>query len=116
MLPRADQGERGAQAGLDLLAAAEGGTLAGIVAHQVTLEFAEHDQLVQDEAERALKRLRDQIDRVNQLSAILGAPGPLNLTHLDDHVVRARKVVGRWLTRLVPYDPTPPFWRRRSRA
>ena len=60
---------------------------------------------MQDEAERALKRLRDQIDRVNQLSAILGAPGPLNLTHLDDHVVRARKVVGRWLTRLVPYRP-----------
>lgn len=28
------------QAGLDLLAAAEGGALAGVVAHQVTLEFA----------------------------------------------------------------------------
>ena len=61
------------RAGLDLLAAAEGG--AGVVAHQVALEFAEHDQSVQDEAERALKRLRGQIDRVNQLSAILGAPG-----------------------------------------
>jgi hypothetical protein len=63
------------RAGLDLLAAAEGGALAGVVAHQVALEFAEHDQSVQDEAERALKRLRGQIDRVNQLSAILGAPG-----------------------------------------
>ena len=93
------------QAGLDLLAAAEGGTLAGVVAHQVTLEFAEHDQLVQDEAERALKRLRGQIDRVNQLSAILGAPGLLNLTHLDDYVARTRNIVGRWLTQLVTYKP-----------
>jgi hypothetical protein len=93
------------QAGLDLLAATEGGTLAGVVAHQVTLEFAEHDQSVQDEADRALKKLRGQIDRVNQLSAILGAPGPLNLTHLDDHVARTRRIVGRWLTQLVPYDP-----------
>lgn len=93
------------QAGLDLLAAAEGGTLVGVVAHQVTLEFAEHDQSVQDEAESTLKRLRGQIDRVNQLSAILGAPGLLNLTHLDDHVARTRKIVGRWLTQLVTYKP-----------
>jgi hypothetical protein len=93
------------QAGLDLLAAAEGGTLAGVVAHQVTLEFAEHDDSVQDEAARALKKLRGQIDRVNQLSAILGAPGPLDLTHLDDHVARTRNIVGRWLTQLIPYKP-----------
>ena len=93
------------QAGLDLLAAAEDGTLSGVVAHQVALEFAEYDQSVQDEADRALKKLRGQIDRVNQLSATLGAPGPLNLTHLDDHVARTRKIVGRWLMQLVPYNP-----------
>jgi hypothetical protein len=93
------------QAGLDLLAAAEAGTLAAVVAHQVMLEFAEHDQSVQDEAERALERLRGQIDRVNQLSAILGAPGPLNLAHLDDHVARTRKIVGRWLKQFVTYKP-----------
>ncbi|MEA2757151.1 MAG: hypothetical protein QOJ54_3440, partial [Aliidongia sp.] len=86
------------QAGLDLLAAAESGALVGAVAQQVTLEFAEHDQSVQDDAARALKKLRDQIDRVNQLSAILDAPGPLNLGHLDDHVARTRKIVDRWLT------------------
>jgi hypothetical protein len=60
---------------------------------------------VQDEANRALKKLRDQIDRVNQLSALLGAPGTLNLTHLDDHVARTRAVVGRWLRQLIPYKP-----------
>ena len=93
------------QAGLDLLAAAEGRMLAGVVAHQVTLEFTEHDQSVQDEADRALKKLRGQIDRLNQLSAILGAPGSLNLAHLDDHVARTREIVGRWLTQLVTYKP-----------
>jgi hypothetical protein len=93
------------QAGLDLLVAAENRTLSGVVAHQVTLEFAEHDQSVQDEADRALKKLRGQIDRVNQLSAILGAPAPLNLTHLDDQVARTRKIVGRWLKQLIPYKP-----------
>lgn len=93
------------RAGLDLLTAAESGRLAGVVAHQVTLEFAEHDQSVQDEADRALKKLCGQIDRVNQLSALLGAPGALNFTHLDDHVARTRKLVGRWLTLLVTYRP-----------
>ncbi len=63
------------QAGLDLLGAVEGGTLAGVVAHQVTLEFAENDRSVQDDADRALKKLRGQIERLNQLSEILGAPG-----------------------------------------
>jgi hypothetical protein len=93
------------QAGLDLLAAAEDGRLACVVAHQVKVEFAEHDQSVQDEANRALKKLISQIDRVNQLSAILGAPGALAFTHLDDHVARTRKLVGRWLTLLVTYKP-----------
>ncbi|HVJ52266.1 MAG TPA: hypothetical protein VM689_07380 [Aliidongia sp.] len=93
------------QAGLDLLAAAEGGTLIGAVAQQVALEFAEHDQSVQDEANRALKNLRGQIGRVNLLSAILGAPGQLDLTHLDDHVARTRKIVGRWLTQLLLFKP-----------
>ena len=93
------------QAGFDLLAAVEAGKLAGVVAHQVTIEFAEHDQSVQDEADRALKKIRFRIDHVNQISAIMGAPGSLNLTHLDDYVARTRKIVGRWLTQLVPYKP-----------
>jgi hypothetical protein len=93
------------QAGLDLLAAAENGRLACVVAHQVRLEFVQHEQLVQDEADRALKKLIGQISRVNQLSAILGAPGALNFTHLDDHVARTRILVDRWLARVVAYNP-----------
>lgn len=93
------------QAGLALLAAAECGRLACVVAHQVILEFRQHEQLVQDEANRALKKLISQIDRVNQLSAILGAPGALAFTHLDDHVARTCKLVDRWLQLFVTYKP-----------
>ncbi len=93
------------QAGLDLLAAAEGGMLLSVFAYQVTIEFAKHDEPVQSVAQQALKKLRAQIERINQLSAILGAPGQLNLTHLDDHVVRTRKIVDRWLAQLITYNP-----------
>ncbi len=104
------------QAGLDLLGAVEGGTLAGVVTHQVTLEFAENDRSVQDDADRALKKLRGQIERLNQLSEILGAPGQLNLAHLDDHVVRTRKVVERWLKQLAPLPARPHRYREGYRT
>lgn len=93
------------QAGLDLLVAAESGRLTVIIAHQVAIEFAEHDQTIQDEAGRALARLRGQVTRVNELSALLGAPGAINLDHLDDHVARVRDLVARWLVQGVGYRP-----------
>jgi len=93
------------RAAIDLVAAAEAGKLACLVAEQVAIEFAEYDQAVQDEARSNLKRLRDQIQRVNELSAVYGAPGIVSLTHLDDHVARARTVVGRWLAQLQRITP-----------
>jgi len=42
---------------------------------------------------------------MSQLSAILGAPGSVNLTHLDGHVARTRGVVGRWLSVFIEYAP-----------
>lgn len=94
------------QAGLDLLTAAETGTLVGVMAQQVVTEFADNDQQVQDVADRALEKLLGQIDHVNRLSGMLGAPGPLDLAHLDGHVARTRDIVHRWLRQLVPYQPT----------
>lgn len=94
------------QAGIDLVAAAEAGKLACLMAEQVASEFADHDQPVQDEATRNLVRVRDQIQRINQLSAVYGAPGVVRLNHLDDHVARARNVVGRLLARLGTVTPS----------
>lgn len=94
------------QAAIDLVIAAEAGKLACLMAEQVATEFAEHDQLVQDEAAQKIKKVREQIDRVNQIAAVFGASATVNLNHLDDHVARARAVVGRWLTQLQMVVPS----------
>jgi hypothetical protein len=95
------------QAAIDLVAVAEAGKLACLMAEQVAIEFADHDLPIQEEAMRNLDRLRDQIERVNKVSAVYGAPGIVNLTHLDDHVLRAREVVGRWLAQFQKITPDP---------
>jgi hypothetical protein len=95
------------QAAIDLVIAAEAGNLMCFIAEQVAIEFADHDQSVQDEAERSLRKMRAQIERINKLSAVYGAPGIANLAHLDDHVARARSVVGRLLVKLDKVIPGP---------
>lgn len=94
------------QAALDLVQAAEAGRLTCLVADQVALEFAEHDQGVQDEARQNLMKLRRQIERVDRVAAVYGATGSARLDHLDDYVARARALVGRWLTQVVQVTPT----------
>jgi hypothetical protein len=73
----------------------------------VAIEFADHDQAVQDEAARNLRRVLDQVKRINDISAVYGAPGDVDFTHLDDHVTRARSVVGRWLAKVHKVKPDP---------
>lgn len=93
------------QAGIDLVSIAEAGKIKLVIAEQVSIEFASYDQQIQDEATRNLKKVKDQIERINGLSAIYGAPGVVSLAHLDDHVARARAIVGRWLAQLDPVIP-----------
>ncbi|MER8747418.1 PIN domain-containing protein [Mesorhizobium sp. M1004] len=88
------------QAAIDLVIAAEAGNLVLLMAEQVEIEFAEHDQAVQDEAERNLKKLVEQVKRLDKLSTVYGAQGAVSLRHLSDHVPRARKIVERWLAQL----------------
>lgn len=95
------------QAAIDLVAAAESGRLICLMAEQVAIEFSVHDQPVQDEAERNLRKVREQVERINNLAAVFGAPGIIDFTHLDDHVGRARAVVGRWLAKLDKVVPSP---------
>ena len=93
------------QAAIDLVVAAEAGNLICLMAEQVAIEFAVHDQPVQEETERNLKKLQEQIDRINKLSTVFGAPGTIDLAHLDGHVGRTRGVVERWLTELQKITP-----------
>lgn len=88
------------QAAIDLVKEAEAGRLICIIAEQVDMEFADHDQPVQETAERELERLRNKIKRVNEIAAVFGSQSTVNLAHLDDHVKRTRAVVGRWLKEL----------------
>src|SRR5271165_1230003 len=94
------------QAAIELVTIAESGGLACLIADQVSIEFAEHDRPVQEEAKQNLLKVRQQIERINKLSAVYGAPGALSLRHLDDHVTRARAVVERWLARLENVKPS----------
>ena len=76
------------EAGLDLI---------GLIADQVHLEFNAHVDPVQQEAEHALKKLRDQLKRIDEIAIAFGAAANTNLLHLDAHVTRTRAVVNRWI-------------------
>lgn len=95
------------KAAIELLTAAEAGDLVCLMAEQVRIEFAQHDQNIQDEAERNLRKVCEQIQRINQLSTVYGAPGTIDLSHLNGHVGRARTMVGRWLAQLRSVTPSP---------
>jgi hypothetical protein len=94
------------QAAIDLVCAAEAGTVNFFMAEQVALEFATHDPKVQDEAKQKLKMTQERIERINRLAAVFGAINNVNLSHLDDHVTRARAVVERWLVTLQTINPS----------
>lgn len=92
-------------AGLELLEAAEAGRLQCFLPEQVATEFNEHDLATQEEARRAIKKVREQVGRINELDAVYGTKKAIDLAHLDDHVARARGVVGRWIARLKVFKP-----------
>jgi hypothetical protein len=91
------------QAALSLLTALESGTqLVGLVADQVRFEFGENVKVVEEEAERALNRMREQIRRIDAVAAVYGASGSTDLSHLDDHIAQSRAVVDRWMEAVTP--------------
>jgi hypothetical protein len=93
------------QAAIDIIFAAEAGTIHCFIAEQVAIEFAEHVSSVQDETALKLRKTQDQIVRINKLASVFGATNSVNLTHLDHYVVRARSVVDRLLVKLQTINP-----------
>jgi len=91
---------------IELVSAAEAKKLACLMAEQVELEFADHDQSVQDEAEKNLQKMQAQVERVNSLSAVYGVSAVVDLKHLNDYVARARGVVTRWIAQLDKVVPS----------
>lgn len=90
----------------ELVDAMETGHLICLLAEQVNVEFSEHDQRIQDEATGRLQKLCDQIQRVNSLAELYGVSGSIDLTHLEDHVARARALVERCHVKTIEIRPT----------
>lgn len=92
------------KAAIDLLDRLEKGDLTCLMAEQVDLEFGEHDQRIQGEATKAIQKLRERVERVNQVYGIFLPPIGVSLTHLDALVAPARQIIQRWLdaSMLVP--------------
>lgn len=95
-----------AAAGLGLRDAAEDGRLAVLVAEQVRPEPVANVDGVQRDAQLALDRFHAQGSRMAQVAAAFGGQGSVLTGCFNDHVVRTRRVLERWLAvgRTVPHD------------
>ena len=90
-------------ASLDLLYLAERGEdIIVLVAEQVHKEFHDNVGTVQEETRNALSEFRGLVSKLDQLSKLHGAPGQIDLSHLDNHEIRCRNVADRWLNASTP--------------
>ena len=85
------------EASLALLSAAQSGTvLQAVVAEQVSREFRDNAEQVQNDARQSLGRRTREIAKLNALVALYGTSRPIDLAHWDDHDSRTRQVADRW--------------------
>ena len=86
------------EASLELLEVAESGErVRSFVTDLVCTEFRDNVQYVQDEASRGIRRIEDQIVKLNRLVALHGSRGVVDFSHWAGHVERCRNVAERWL-------------------
>ena len=87
------------EASLELLELTESGDkVRSFVADLVRTEFRDNVQRVQDEASRGIREIEKQIVKLNELVALHGSQGMVDLRHWAGHVERCRDVAERWLT------------------
>jgi hypothetical protein len=83
-------------ASLFLLEKMEGGkSLKALLAEQVHIELGENIANVQKEAENALDKWRQRLDKVNSIMQTFGADSIAELSHWDNHVARAAQIANR---------------------
>ena len=86
------------EASLALLSAAQSGTaFETLVAEQVSREFQDNVEQVQQDARRSIGALTRQIGKLNTLVALHGTLRPIDLGHWKDHDQRSRNAAERWL-------------------
>ena len=98
-----------AVSGLALLVAAEEASprLWVLVAKQVHSELSDHEQTVEAEALKNLRRFRDQAARIDHIAGYFGAKGSITTAHLAGHVTAARAAFERWKTVGVEVETSP---------
>ena len=85
-------------ASLELLPEVESGKrLTALIAEQVRKEFCDTVDVVHEEAKTSLAKFRDQVSKLDELSTLYKSPGEVDLSHLNNHENRCRKVAERWL-------------------
>ncbi|MEW6641551.1 MAG: PIN domain-containing protein [Pseudomonadota bacterium] len=90
-------------AALWLLSAMEAkNNLVGLLAAQVTIEFGEHVRPVEEEAERALSKLRDRLKRIDAINVALGGSGSTDVSHYGDYVSRSKSIAERFVAAAAP--------------
>ena len=94
---RSDSRVHEQESSLRLLEAAESGThLAALIAEQVTFEFHDHADLVQEAARKSLEKQKTKIAKLNSIVAVYGPPGLIDLNNWNDHDRRCRDTANRW--------------------
>ena len=91
--------EHEARAVHSLVAAMDAGHLSVLVAEQVVIEFADHVDGVEQEAEMRLTHLMAQARRMNTVAGLFGAGASRHLDHMAGHPARSRKIAEGWLAR-----------------
>ena len=83
---------------LNLLMSIErSGYLVSLMAKQVRREFNEHVDEIEKETATALQKLGEKLQRIDEIAGAYGASEFTNISHLDDHAKRARKIADRWI-------------------
>lgn len=83
-------------AALFLLSAMETKThLVWLLAEQVSMEFQEHLAPVEEEADKAIKKLCARLRRLDAINAALGGVGTVDTSHYDDYVPRSKAIAER---------------------
>ena len=86
------------EASLTLLSAAQSGTILEVLAaEQVSREFHDNVEQVQQDARQSLIRRTREAHKLNTLVALYGKSRPIDLAHWSDHDKRARQGAECWL-------------------
>lgn len=84
-------------ASLALLGHAEADRLDVYVTELVRMEFADHVDEVQREAEAGLASLSDDVAKIDALAALHGSSGRTDVSHWNGHPGRCRQIADRWM-------------------